>query len=250
MKKILSDLHTHTQYSFDSSATMQQYVDVAIEKGVKIICFTDHIECGGLNTFKDFEFGKRAEEFHILKERYAKDVKLLLGFEVGEPHKHPKEMQFLRTLLPDMIIGSVHDANFYEPPRAYTNFEHDRLNDKYVYEMVCEGGFEVLGHMDLMRRYHDDYIEDVEHIHKTLEMCVKNGIVPEANTSEFRHGKNYTLPNAAAFEYYLSVGGKYVTIDSDAHIAANLCANFEKAADTLPEKLKLCYFEQRKLIEL
>ena len=59
-----ADLHLHTDYSFDSVATFEQYCVKAIERGISVLCFTDHIECGKRrNTFDGFPFEARAEQF-------------------------------------------------------------------------------------------------------------------------------------------------------------------------------------------
>ena len=72
MTKItVADLHIHTNYSFDSNATMQEYCQAALERGVDILCFTDHIECNPtFNTLTDFQFARRAENFHKVKQQY------------------------------------------------------------------------------------------------------------------------------------------------------------------------------------
>lgn len=78
-----------------------------------------------------------------------------------------------------MIIGSVHYPASYLPERHYTNYEYQRLYDKFVSDMVSDGDFDVLGHMDLPKRYHDDYVEDAETLCKTLRVCLQRGIVPK-----------------------------------------------------------------------
>ncbi len=252
MEKILRcDTHVHTGYSFDNDTPMSKYPPKAIKLGVDVLCFTDHIDCTpSFNTFNDFEFGKRAEEFHKLKEEYKGKVKLLLGFEVGEPHLHPKEMAFLNSLAPDMIIGSIHRPADYEPRRSYTHNEYERLYDKYVHDMVLCGNFDVLGHMDMPKRYHADYIEDTATIHDTLSLCVEKGIIPELNTSQLRYGGDYTLPSLENIKYYEQCGGKFICIGSDCHDESILCANFDKVYQQLPKGLSVCYFENRKLVPL
>lgn len=248
MKKILRcDTHVHTGYSFDNDTPMANYPPKALELGVNVVCFTDHIDCTPrFNAFNDFEFGRRAEEFHKLKAQYAGKVKLLLGFEMGEPHLNPKELAFLKSLAPDMIIGSVHRPADYLPPRHYTNHEYERLYDKCVQDMVAFGQFDVLGHMDMPKRYHEDYQEDTETLHKTLRMCVQHGIVPELNTSQLRYGGDYTLPSIENATYYQKVGGKLICIGSDCHDESILCANFDTVVQQLPQGLEVCYFENGK----
>ena len=39
-----ADFHIHTQYSCDADANIEDYVKQAIQSGMDMICFTDHVE--------------------------------------------------------------------------------------------------------------------------------------------------------------------------------------------------------------
>lgn len=251
MKKILRcDTHVHTGYSFDNDAPMSEYPKRAIELGIDVVCFTDHIDCSPtFNVLDSFRFGARAEEFHKLKEKYKSQVKLLLGFEMGEPHLHLKETEFLRSLCPDMIIGSIHRPADYEEG-YYTNHAYERLYDRYVHDMVECGNFDVLGHMTNPRRFHADYVADIDAIKSTLKLCVEKGVVPELNTSFLRYGGNETVPSVEEIAYFRDFGGKFVCIGSDSHDIQSLGANFDKVKAALPKGLSVCYFEAGKLVPL
>lgn len=246
------DLHTHTNYSFDSNVTMLQYVERALKIGVDVICFTDHIDVNKhYDTFEGFQFERRREEFFRVRDRFCDRIKLLYGFEIGEPHLHPDVMEKVYGERPDMIIGSVHHpldylGIDYQIPRR----EYERLYNECVRAMVEFGGFDVLGHADMPKKYHDDYVEDVDYIAETLRLCVKNGIVPEINTSSLRSGANGPMPSMAAIERYASFGGKFVTVNSDSHTPNSLGYAFDETRAQLPKGVKPCYFEKRKIVEL
>lgn len=248
-----ADLHIHTNYSFDSKATAQQYIDTALQRGVNVLCFTDHIEANDLfNTFNTFEFERRAKEFAELKKEYKGQVLILSGVEFGEPHMHPKEMAFINSLGLDMVIGSVHyplDYSIYVK-KDCSRREYERIYDKFVYDMVSAGGFDVLGHIDLPKRYHDDYVEDVEQLKRSMDMCIKQGIVPEINTSSLRKGLQQPMPSLSLIEYYASQGGKYITVNSDSHTAVDLNTDFDRVTAELPKTLQTCCFVNRHLVTL
>lgn len=248
-----ADLHIHTNYSFDSKATARQYIDMAIQRGVKVLCFTDHIEANQLfNTFNDFQFERRAREFGELKQEYKGQVLILSGVEFGEPHLHPKELQFVNSLGLDMIIGSVHyplDYNMFVK-KDCSRREYERIYDSFVYDMVSAGGFDVLGHIDLPKRYHDDYVEDIDQLRRSMEMCVRQGIVPEINTSSLRKGLAHPMPALSLVEYYAQHGGKYVTVNSDSHAAIDLNTDFDSVTSQLPSGVQCCCFVNRKLVPL
>ena len=236
------DLHIHTNYSFDSQVTMEEYTLKAIELGLDAICFTDHIDINRhYNTFATFDFDGRIKEFEQIKRRFGNKLLLLLGFEMGEPHLHPKETEFLRSLKPDLIIGSVHQPLDYEENTKVSRREYERIYDRYVRQMVENGDFDVLGHIDMPKKYHDDYVEDFDYVCQTLKICVRRNIVPEINTSSVRSGANTTMPSFEAIKYYQSVGGKYVTLNSDSHSVTSL-GDVVQLLDKLPEGIEQCYF--------
>lgn len=244
-KQLKCDLHVHTNYSFDSNVTMEQYARRAAELGLDAICFTDHIDINShRNTFATFRFDERLREFERVKKQFEGQVTLLLGFEMGEPHLHPRETAFLRSLKPDLIIGSVHDATALDgiaDRRAY-----ERAYDRLVRQMTEDGDFDVLGHADVLRKWNDDYVEDFEFLCGTLSQCVKRGIVPEVNTSSMRKKGVPTMPSAEAVAYYVSCGGRYVCVNSDAHVLSQL-DEFPLVRSSLPEGAELCCFVGGKL---
>lgn len=245
-KKLKCDLHVHTNYSFDSSVTMERYALRAVELGLDAICFTDHVDINShRNTFATFRFDERLREFERVKKAFAGRVTLLLGFEMGEPHLHPKETAYLRSLKPDLIIGSVHDAAALDG--IADRREYERAYDRLVRQMVEEGDFDVLGHVDVLRKWHSDYVEDFDYVRGTLELCAKRGIVPEVNTSSMRHSGVPPMPGLDAIAHYISCGGRYVCVNSDAHTAEQLY-EFPAVADALPQGAELCCFVGGKLV--
>lgn len=247
------DLHTHTSYSFDSQSTMLQYVQKALEIGVDAICFTDHIDVNRrYNTFEGFQFERRRQEFDRLRDKYCDKVKLLYGFEIGEPHLHPEVMERVYATDPDMIIGSVHNPLDYLNLgyKSVTRREYEMIYNEFVRKMVEQGGFDVLGHVDMLKKWHEDYVEDFDFIAETLRVCVDKGIVPEINTSSLRSGADSAMPSMKAIEHYAKCGGQFVTINSDSHTPHSLGYAFDEIRAQLPGGVAVCYFEGRKVVKL
>ena len=248
MSKVLRcDLHTHTNYSFDSVVTMTQYANKAVELGIDVVCFTDHIDINKhYDTFTDFQFEARKAEFLRLKEQFAGKVQLLLGFEIGEPHLHPEVMQAVYACQPDMIIGSIHyPADYEQFSGRYSNRDYEALYNRYARAMVEHGGFDVLGHVDFPKKHHDDYEEDFDYIAETLRLCASKGIVLEISTSSLRSPIAEPTPSLRLVEYYAQCGGKYVTINSDSHDVNHLGYGYEQVFPQLPKQLQTCYFVNR-----
>lgn len=249
MSKILRcDLHTHTNYSFDSEVTMTQYAQKAVERGIDVLCFTDHIDRNKhYDTFVDFPFEARKAQFERVKKQFEGQVELLLGFEIGEPHLHPEVMRAVYKCKPDMIIGSIHHpADYEQDGKHFNRREYEQLYNRYVREMVQFGGFDVLGHADLPKKYFGQ-ASDVDYVCATLRLCAEKGIVPEINTSSLRNGLAETMPSLKAIEYYAKCGGKYVTINSDSHSVDDLGYGYDQTCASLPKTLQACYFVDRQL---
>ncbi len=223
---------------------MEQYARRAVELGLDAVCFTDHIDINNhRNTFQTFRFDERLKEFEQIKKKYSSQILLLLGFEMGEPHLHPKETAFLRSMQPDMIIGSVHDPAVLEGISDRRSYE--RAYDRVVRDMVNYGDFDVLGHVDALRKWHDDFVEDFDYVCGTLERCVFRGIVPEINTSSMRRTGVPAMPTAEAIAHYVSCGGRFVTVNSDAHVLSQL-DEFPEVRLSLPNGAELCCFVKGK----
>ncbi len=248
MNKMLKcDLHVHTNYSFDTNVDMETLARRAVEIGLDAVCFTDHIDINShRNTFKEFPFEQRLREFERVRKQFEGKVLLLQGYEMGEPHLHPKETEFLRSLHPDMIIGSVHDAPALDGIADRRKYE--RAYDRIVRDMVQWGDFDVLGHVDVLRKWHDDYVEDEDFVKETLRLCAQRGKVPEVNTSSMRRAGTPPMPAVDAIAYYVQCGGKYVTLNSDSHTADQLAEFYDVTLPTLPKGAKLCYFVQGKIV--
>ena len=121
------------------------------------------------------------------------------------------------------------------------------MHNNLVYDVVDMGQVDVLGHLDLPKRYFKNYVADIQFNHKILAHCVKRGVVPEVNTSTLRRGHSQTMPSLDDLQYYRDVGGKYVMVNSDAHTCVDLAKNYQTVYNTLPQGLEGCYFEKRML---
>lgn len=251
MKKI--DLHVHTNYSFDCNCTMQDQIKSAIDKNVGVICFCDHVENSRLcNTLDGFPFLKRQDEFFNLREKYKKDILVLLGFELGEPSRHKEYYTALRGLHCDMLIGSCHFAldKYFWSKEVEDSFVTCKEHNQDVAEILLGGDFDVLGHADLPKRYFwgVNYFEDEEKIKDNMRLCVEKGIVPEINCSPLKRGVPQPCPSLKYIQNYVNCGGKYVTISSDAHKSCDVAQFYDEIFEQLPKEIKLCYFQNRKLV--
>lgn len=251
---MISDLHVHTCFSVDSSETMASYCEEAILKGVRYICFTDHVDYNktddGYGYYKPEAY---YDEFRRVQDLYSDKVELLCGIEFSEPHLYPGEFETITKLNYDFILGSIHywfDDLFASELQKKGITLEDAFERywKEVYKAVSFGGFDSLAHIDFPKRYYKDCISDEDTMYDIFKMMVKNNISLEINTSSLRKGLNEAMPGRDLLELYEKAGGGKVTIGSDAHKIDELAKGYNEAIAMITPALVNGFYKDRKFI--
>ena len=242
------DLHVHTNFSADSTETMENYCITAIKLELDCICFTDHVDHHpddfGLNFYKASDY---FDEYNRIKDKYNNKLTVLSGIEFAEPHIYRKEFdQFLKYPY-DFIIGSLHwwYGNLFPSEMVKQNVSAEDCYDKYwieMYSMVSYGGFDCVGHFDFPKRYYKTLLYNDADIKDIFAVMAKNNLCLEINTSSLRRGLNENMPNYDVLKLY---DGEYYTAGSDSHFADELYSDIDKI--NLPDKQQI-YFKERKII--
>lgn len=249
------DLHIHTYFSEDSREIFDEYCRQAIDTGIDCICFTDHVD----NNPIDFGCGfyrpdDYFDEIQRAKEKFGDRILILSGMEFSEPHVYQREFEELKKRPYDFIIGSLH--YWYEdmfPSVMIRNQVSVETCYEYYWrellKMVETGGFDALGHMDFPKRYYGNMLFERGQIEEIFSVMLKNGIIPEVNTSSLRKGLDSTMPDAEFMKIYKSVGGGYYTTGSDAHFACDLYADIDNVKAEMEEiGLRDVYFVERGIV--
>ena len=254
---ILADFHLHTRHSGDSSAPMESHITAALEKGLSRLCFTEHLDMDWPyeNTpdlpegFFDLDLAAYRKEFLDLKEEYRGRIRLAMGIELGlQPHLGPRLSSYLQeNPVFDFVIGSVHLSRRMDP---YYPVFFEGITERDAYRRYFEDvrlsleafhDFDSLGHLDYVVRYgpsrdlyytYEDYKDLIDPI---LEILVSEGICLEVNTANLVKGCRYPSPAPAVIRRYKEMGGRGVTVGSDAHDSAYTGARFEEAARILKD---------------
>lgn len=182
--------------------------------------------------------------------------RVLAGLELGlQPHLLVRHKHFLQLVDFDFIIGSVHVVDYKDP--YYDDFYKNRTaNQAYVdyFNAVLTNiqtfsDFDTLGHLDYIKRYvikhfgsedgaliESDYAEVIDEI---LKFLLTNDKALEVNTGSLRSGLTETNPSPAVLRRYHELGGKLITIGSDAHKPEHVALGFSD----LPDMLHSCGFD-------
>lgn len=244
------DFHTHSHFSSDSKASMQEMAQACKNIGLKGMCFTEHIDLDYPSSEISFEFSysEYINELESTKALFSRDFEIFAGLELGmQPHLAEQNKALLEGRRYDFIIGSIHcvkrkdmyDGSFLEgitPNKAVMNYFDDMLQ---CIDNFSE--FDVIGHLDAIRRYlkgsekifsYDAY---KEFIHDILTKLINSGKGIEVNTSALRYGLSAIHPLPEILKLYKSLGGEIVTIGSDSHSPGTLGYGFRSAMTMLSD---------------
>lgn len=254
------DYHIHTQFSCDCEETMEAMGRAAVAAGINRIGFSDHFDPIPLDHCHDY-FQPEAwwEALASCRSLFADVVSIQAGIEIGEPHRFPGETQALLSSYPwDYVLGSLHwigeyfvfDSTYFEstPKEAYTQYFNE------LKKMVTVGDFDILAHMDIVKRYGFDTYGDFDpgqfeaEIRAVLKIAAERGLAIEVNTSTLRRPVSRTSPGQKILRWFYEEGGEHVALGSDAHHTEDVGSGLHHALTNLRAAgfTKLTRFERRK----
>lgn len=252
---ILTNYHTHTHFC-DGLEAPEVMVQEAIAKGFSVLGFSGH-------TVHPF-----ASDWHIpvdklpdyvaeinrLKEKYQGQIEILCGFEADylPPLSGPAQGPY-RDLGADYLIGSTHylitstgcftvddsAKNVAAGIAAYFNGDGKKTVQAYFAaqrEMISKGGFEILGHADVIRRRNGElsfFDEEAQwykdEIEETAKIIADSGVIVEINTGGMARKNTITPYPSLYFLSLLAKAGVPVTINSDVHNSGYMDYAFAEA---------------------
>lgn len=242
------DFHLHSNFSEDSTSSMEEMIKKGIALHLKGMCFTEHMDLDFPGNSFSFltNLDMYTETFLQLKEKYQSQITLYFGLEVGlQPHLKKEIPQLCSSKNFDFLIGSTHVANRLDPyeaaffenrseKQAYQNYFEVLLKNLQTYS--C---FDTCGHIDYVVRYgpskntHYCYKNHAYTLDEILKTLIYNGIGMECNTSGFKYGLGQPHPSLEIFTRYKELGGEIITLGSDAHSPSYIAYDFEKASALL-----------------
>ena len=246
---MLADYHIHCRYSDDSEEEPEKIVESAVSKNFDEICFTDHVDYGikidhdVYNKMNDSEKEKYKNLLNVdypeyfreigeLREKSKDKITIRQGLEFGmQTHTIADFQKIFDKYDLDFVILSCHQVNNEE----FWNkvFQKGKTPDEYNYKYYEEiykviqkySDYSVLGHLDHIQRYNETiypFEKSREIITEILKKVIKDGKGIEVNTSSFRYGLKDLTPERNILKLYYELGGKIITIGSDAHKAENV----------------------------
>jgi histidinol-phosphatase (PHP family) len=265
MKKTLrfSSLHNHTIFC-DGKDDIETMCRAAFEKKLCALGFSAHAPITkktGIESdwhLKDDKFNEYVEQALAAKKRWRGKLEVLLGFEIDY-------IKGLRSALdrditevnPDYLIGSVHylipangakpftvdgpEEEFLQGLKEGFNGDAQALMNSYYdaqAEMIALGGFEILGHADLVKKncIGKNLWPQEEEVYRQKEIAFaagKAGVIAEANTGGINRKKINEVYPSETFLRFFRGNNVPVIITADAHCAEDIKGNYNIAVKTL-----------------
>ncbi|MEZ4813138.1 MAG: histidinol-phosphatase HisJ family protein [Caldisericia bacterium] len=260
----LTDLHIHTNLSPDGKGDPQQHYNRAVELGLSVIAFTDHLDYETYN--KDFDkkiIIKRINET-LAQIQTGDKCKLIRGVELGYQEEFHEtidiELELLENL--DFMIGSLHeiDGLGFSGSSSYKKYfdKHRRKSFGVYFDSLSgfaeRGSFDVIGHFDIVKRfsilegYNYKSSEYKNIICDILDVIIGRSKGIEINCSGLFQSPEDTFPDMKTVEWFFERGGEHLTIGSDSHKPEHISRGIKVVIERLQEMgiNSVSIFENRK----
>ncbi len=259
----LVDLHSHSEFSPDSEASVQALCAQAQQKPLAVYAITDHCEC---DVYEADGYEKRLQGAFeaVCAVKQQVPFTLLNGVELGQPLQNLQVAEQVARQPYDIILGSLHrvsggpDYYFYDYRNLTQRQIRDLLLDYYreLYQTVQWGNFDTLAHLTYPMRYILDQskvnipVEELmEAVEKVLVEVIKQQKAVEINVRKIDLMQKNILPDRRFLSLYRDLGGELITIGSDAHCVDDVGRGVQKGIAFAKEIgfTTLAYFEKRQL---
>ncbi len=247
------DCHIHSTYSHDGTQSPEDILETAKRIGLAGFAITDHDDCGD-RTYRDSpEALARSAEF-CCSVGFSGKPFALAGVEIGDGMKTIESVEKLISEVGyDIIGGSAH----YNPYPGYTDYAMSRIDfSKFTQTQIddyIDGYFravsatidyvpcDVVCHLTSHLRYikvrygrevdMNRYMPQIESI---LRRTIDMNLCLEVNTSSLHSDYGDEMcPDEDILRLYYSMGGRKLTLGSDAHKSDRIGYGFKETWEKL-----------------
>lgn len=247
------DSHLHTANSPDSKTTVEELCSVAIARGMSGIAITDHVDLvypGRRDIFRTLQ-GSLSDAGRASRDNIG-TLRVLRGVELaGSVYDQEAAHRILSLGDFDVVLGSVHwvckdgflmntygadytamgEAACYRYLGAYLSL---------VYETAAKAPVDVIAHISYPLRYMNgkhhmgvDIFCYRELLSQIFRVMIDRGIALEVNTASVDTLICDFVPSREVLSLYRSLGGRLLTLGSDAHTPDRLGKGFVEAKKML-----------------
>jgi histidinol-phosphatase (PHP family) len=259
------DYHTHHARCGHATGQLEEYIQQAIRLGLDEIGLSDHIPLIHVDpatylpdmAMSKEEFPRYVEECFLLKEKYRSDIRIRVGVEADYIEGWEEEIEkLLQSYSFDYIIGSVHflgewDITDFRQLAGWEGKNVYQVWEQYwhtVQKAVSTGFYDIVGHLDVIKRFGYVPLEDVESLEAvTIQHIAESGMAIELNASGLRMPAKEMFPSARILKRCHEAGIP-VTLGSDAHQPDRVAQYLDQARQLLWDVgyRELATFDQRR----
>lgn len=229
------DQHMHTLFSPDSSEEFENY----LKQTPGLIVTTEHLDFNdcfrdGKDTVLDYE--KYSATIDQLNEKHGNRIRK--GIEIGYTKESFDQIQdYLKGKDFDMQLLSVHQTSEYDflQPMMKEKDVEDVMNEYFPLLLEAVTNFptaNVLAHFDYGIRLFAVSVEQLQG-HESILKQVLQKVIDKQLAFELNTRSMYQYGNVALYEqmieWYVALGGKLVSLGSDAHSTDYYAYHFEYA---------------------
>lgn len=270
---LLTNYHMHCHYC-DGMGSPEEMLASAKQLGFKSVGFSSHAPLPFENDFCMPQESFESYQKDISALKHDPDIEVYLGLEIDYIHEltKPSDDKWQKLGL-DYCIGSVH--TLAAPNDIYPMLSVDGPHDEfirllnYVYNgnaeamikvyyqrvvQLCEsGGFDILGHYDLVKKHNkafaffDEHADWYQYIAiSSLDAVAKAGVILEVNYGGLLRGATDEIYPSSWILKAANARNIPVQINADAHAPYHLGVHHEKCRRILQ---KVGYTHQRVLLD-
>lgn len=251
----LHDQHLHSRHSFDSKADPAANCEQALAAGLSGLTFTEHYDMHPSERDQcQWDYDAIADTVAALRQRFSPPLLIGFGIEVDyQPELVEETLKYLSRHAFDVVLLSVHwcGGRPLHLRRRWQGLDAAAMRRDYLAALraaaelcrdLAEGGycpFDIISHLDYVKRYLLSYwdtpLGSVEPalLDPILEAIIGAGVVPEINTAGLRRPEAAAYPDWSILQRYRELGGREVSLGSDAHRSPEIGHRFAAMAGRL-----------------
>lgn len=251
----LHDQHLHSRHSVDSKADPAANCEQALAAGLAGLTFTEHYDMHPSERDQcQWDYDAIAATVAALRRRFSPPLSIGFGIEVDyQPALVEETLDYLDRHSFDAVLLSVHwcGGRPLHLRRRWQGLDAAAMRRDYLATLraaaeLCRAlaaaghcPFDILSHFDYVKRYLLSYwgapLGAVEPalLDPILEAIIAAGVVPEINTAGLRRPEAAAYPDWPLLQRYRELGGREVSIGSDAHRSREVGHRFGAMATRL-----------------
>jgi len=252
VEKYMLDMHVHSNYSSDGTASLEEMIKAAVSRGLKYISFAEHYDYDYVkNNLKVqlTDISAYFNEITLLAEKYADKIKVVKSIELGYESGEFVENEYNRVMKKypfDCILNSAHIANKVDcwKQEFYVNKSRETAYTQYFTSVLnsinCNYSFDIITHLGIPARYAPYknnkiiYADWKDILDEILKAVIAKGKTLEINTSAGK-AKSEFLPDTDILKRYKELGGEKITFSSDAHGTSRIAEKYREVCQAVSE---------------